>query len=83
MLLLEGRTDGRRGGEEVEVGGSGVSAHVELRAHQEIFIFPCPSAAASRLPAVCRDGPVPGGMRRGETGELGRAGSGYVLLREM
>lgn len=78
MLLLEGWTDGCRGGEEAKVGGSGVSARVELRAHQEIFISPCPSAAASRMPAVFRAGPVPGGMRRGEIRELGRAGSGRV-----
>lgn len=80
MLLLEGWTDGRRGGEKAEVGGSGVSGRVELRAHQEIFISP--SAAASRLPVVFRAGPVPGGMLRGETGELGRAGSGRIPLCE-
>lgn len=82
MLLLEGWTDGRRGGEKAEVGGSGVSGRVELRAHQEIFISPCPSAAASRLPVVFRAGPVPGGMLRGETGELGRAGSGRIPVCE-
>lgn len=48
MLLLEGWTDGRRGGEKAEVGGSGVSGRVELRAHQEIFISPCPRSEERR-----------------------------------
>lgn len=68
MLRLEGwmdgRTGGRRGGEEKGgVEGSGVSGRAELGAHEEIFLSPGGSAATSRLSVAARGGPVPGGMR--------------------
>lgn len=60
MLLQEGWTDGRRGGEEAEAGGRGVSARVELRAHREIFISPClgcrPSSELGRYRVGCAVG---------------------------
>lgn len=90
MLRLEGwmdgRTGGRRGGEEKGgVEGSGVSGRAELGAHEEIFLSPGGSAATSRLSVAARGGPVPGGMRGAGGGggaeELGRTGSGSTPRR--
>lgn len=84
MLRLEGwmdgRTGGRRGGEEKGgVEGSGVSGRAELGAHEEIFLSPGGSAATSRLSVAARGGPVPGGMRGAGGG--GSRGAGSDRLR--